>query len=503
MKLTPEIIYGFTKHYLLSNFDNPQPIPDFHVDLWTLCCSTNKRVSIAAPRSHAKSTSVTHSYGLASVLFRAKSHVIIASNTEGQARNFLKDMAMELHENEELIADFKIKKFHKDTETEIIVEMGDDGHLFRILAKGSEQKVRGEKWRNKRPDLIIGDDLENDDIVMNEERRLKFKQWFFNALVPCLSDEGEIRIVGTILHLDSLLETLMPKADKEGKYKIVDTPLAEYSTDPSPQWYSVRFRAHDPTFDHILWPERFNKKRLLMIKADYVAQGFPEGYSQEYLNYPVDESTAYFRRNDLLPMEEVDWKKPLRYYVGGDLAISKNAGRDYTAFVVVGVDSEGIIHVVDVRKGRWDTYEIVDEAITIAERYKPEVFLFEAGAIFKAIEPVLLKEMYKPGKVVSFNYDTVAASKEKTVRNRALQHRTRAGKVKFDKDAEWYPDTELELLRFPRGAHDDVVDSMGHICNKVLHLINAPTTKQIRQRERKRDLKASRVFIGRSKRTGY
>ena len=63
-----------------------------------------------------------------------------------------------------------------------------------------------------RPGLIVGDDMENDEIVMNKDRRLKFKRWFYGALLPCLSDRGKIRIVGTILHLDSLLENLMPSS---------------------------------------------------------------------------------------------------------------------------------------------------------------------------------------------------------------------------------------------------------------------------------------------------
>ena len=81
----------------------------------------------------------------------------------------------------------------KDTEDDCIVKFT-DGTEFRIAAKGSEQKMRGLKWNNKRPDLIVGDDLENDEIVLNTERRQKFKRWFYGALVPSLSQTGVIRI---------------------------------------------------------------------------------------------------------------------------------------------------------------------------------------------------------------------------------------------------------------------------------------------------------------------
>jgi len=44
---------------------------------------------------------------------------------------------------------FGVGKLIKDSETKVIVEM-EDGYQFRIDTKGSEQKVRGLKWRSKR-----------------------------------------------------------------------------------------------------------------------------------------------------------------------------------------------------------------------------------------------------------------------------------------------------------------------------------------------------------------
>ena len=207
MNINAETIYGFTNTLLLPRFDNPKPTPDFHWQLWDLVTRDEPRVAVAAPRGHAKSTAVTHSFGLAAVLFRERDFVLIVSDTEGQAVLFLADIKKELQENEELIAAFGVKKFVKDTEADIIVEFH-DGAQFRIVAKGSEQKVRGLKWRNKRPNLIICDDLENDEIVMNEDRRLKFRTWFFNALLPAGSDDCLVRVVGTILQTFLLTSTV-------------------------------------------------------------------------------------------------------------------------------------------------------------------------------------------------------------------------------------------------------------------------------------------------------
>ena len=103
MQLTAETVKGFTGSILAPRFDNPAPIPKFHEELWELCCSDDLWVAIAAPRSHAKSTSVTLRYLLAEALFRKSQFILIVSNTEGQAAQFLGDIKVELTENEELI----------------------------------------------------------------------------------------------------------------------------------------------------------------------------------------------------------------------------------------------------------------------------------------------------------------------------------------------------------------------------------------------------------------
>jgi hypothetical protein len=250
--------------------------------MWDLCCSTARYVAIAAPRSHAKSTAITLAYVLANALFREHVFIIIISDTESQAIEFLHDLKVELQENDELRQTFGVWKVVKDAQTEIVVQM-EDAYQFRILAKGSEQKVRGLKWRGRRPDLIVGDDLENDDIVLNRDRRDKFKKWIYGAVLPALSDNGRARFVGTILHMNSFLESHMP--DVRDLHTII-TGVADRRFVEGEQWASARFRAHNDDFSQILWSEKFDRKRLEDIRYDYTQRGFPEVYAQEYLNYP-------------------------------------------------------------------------------------------------------------------------------------------------------------------------------------------------------------------------
>lgn len=442
------------------------------------------------------STAITHSYVLAAVCFRDRHHVLIVSDTEEQAKQFLGDIKAEFIENQDLTRLFNIKRIVKDTETEVIIEF-QDGKYARLIAKGSEQKLRGVKWRNKRPDLIICDDLENDEIVMNEDRREKFRRWFYNALLPAGSDNALYRVVGTILHLDSTLERLMPPL---GDPDTVVEGLKQYSKSPR-SWLSVRYKAHNDDFSEILWPERFTRDFFVAKREDYVHQGFPEGYSQEYLNYPIDEATAYFRKNDFLPIE--DRTEYGEYYIAGDLAISEQKRRAYSVFAVAKMLNDYTLQVVDIRRFRGDAYELLDEIFALNSRYKPEIFFLEQENIARTLSSVLYREMEDRGQFI--NIELLSPLQDKIKRARPLQARMRAGKVQFDTEAEWYPTLQQELLQFPRGAYKDQVDALAWIPLGMDKVFAVPDKYELEEMEYEEEMEESfnSLDFGRSAVTGY
>jgi len=378
---------------------------------------------------------------------------------------------------------FGIRRFLKDTATDAIVEF-DDGHKVRLIAKGSEQKVRGLKWDGKRPDLIIGDDLENDEIVLNQDRREKFRRWFYGALIPSRSANGIVRIVGTVLHLDAMLERLMPK--DHSKYT-VNEELKSYSTQEKTLWKSIRYRAHNEDYSEILWPGRWSADKLKELRADYVEQGIPDVYSQEMLNYPLDQSRAYFRKADFPAITQYELTdiangvKALNYYIGADLAISEKERADYCVFVVAGIDEHGIMYLVNVVRERMDSMEIVDTIMALERRYKPTLFVIEQEKITKAIGPYLRSAMLTTNTMPSII--TMLPSADKQTRARSMQARMRIGGIKFDKSSDWYTVFEDELLKFPRARHDDQVDAMAYIGLALDKYVEAPTQKEQEQEE--------------------
>jgi predicted phage terminase large subunit-like protein len=475
----------FTRGLLATKYDNPKPIPPFHHEMWELCCSEEPYVAIAAPREHAKSTAITHAYILAMMCYKKKSFCLLVSDTETQAAEFLGDIKAELVGNDLLRENFGIKKILKDTETNIIVQFA-DGKKFRIVAKGSMQKVRGLKWNGRRPDLIVGDDLENDDLVMNPERRSKFQRWFLNALIPCGSDTCWVRIVGTIIHMDGMLQRLID----------------------APSWKHLFYEAHNPDFSVILWPEQWPKERLLRRRQTYIEQNNPEGYAQEYLNKPIAIENAFFNPDyfyDFDRDKDGHWIKPnLEYYAACDFAISEKERADYTAIVVVGMDPDGILHVVDAKRGRWDSESIIEELLATNKHYKPNMWIFETAKIDKAIGPYLEIEMRKARNYLNIHPETPTQSK--TMRARSIQGMHKSGSIKYDKDAHWYPDFEGELLTVadsgPRGKHDDYFDAFAYCGLAIDMFYEAQSNQEIEDEEWEEEYELWHDH-GRNKTTGY
>jgi len=419
---------------------------------------------------------------------------------------FLGQIKNALQNNEDIINLFHLKKndkgdveFIKETESDIIVQF-EDGHTFRLQAKGSEQRIRGMLWNGSRPDILIIDDAESDEQVMNKERREKFRRWFYGALIPALSENGTIRYVGTILHQDAMLEQLMPKVG--GAY-VVEEPLKMYKTKYAGFWHTVKYRAHSEDWSQILWPDRWSKEKLKEVRAEYVQMGLSDKYSQEYLNVPIDESTAFFKRSDFIAETPDDKKKLLNYYITGDLAISERDRADYTVFKVGGMDESGILHIKNVIRARMDGEEIVNTMIGLQKVYNPLAFGLEDMQVSKAIGPYLNRAMIESNCYINLIMMKPHRT-DKISRAQSIRARMRAGGVRFDKGADWYQDLEDECLTFPRARHDDQVDTLAYLGLLIDKIIDAPSEQEAEDERYEDELRETGDSMqGRNSITGY
>ncbi len=166
-----------------------------------------KNALIMAFRNSAKSTVITMSYPLWSILgCQKKKFVVILSNTQLQAQQHMKNIRAELESNELLRAD--LGPFQEDD------QWGAQGLILpkygaRIVALSIDQSIRGLRHLQHRPDLIICDDIENRDQMKTKEGRDKIENWFMSEVLPLGDLKTRIFMVGNLTHEDSLMMRLM------------------------------------------------------------------------------------------------------------------------------------------------------------------------------------------------------------------------------------------------------------------------------------------------------
>lgn len=407
--------------------------PDFHREIYRMYeDESKKRVALGAPRGHSKST-ITDLVYLAWAIIHKKAHfVLLVSDTYSQATLFLEALKAEFESNERLRAFYGDLTSDNWSEGEII-----SGGVM-VKAIGAGMKVRGLKFREYRPELILVDDLENDELVENKDRREKLERWFNGALVPSLDGSGRVIIIGTILHYDSLLAKMLDT----GKYK-------EYEK-----------RTYRAVTDGVaLWPEHLDIDAIEKLKNEYIDKGQASLFYSEYMNDPIDKESQEFKReffqyrtfDDLASLQT-------RCFLTIDTAISEKASGDYTGFCLNWVDRENK-WTLKAWHERLSPKALIDKIFDLHLAFKIETCGIEKTIYLQAIQPFFNDECRLRNTfphVVELEHNQQA----KETRIRAILPRYESKSV-FHLQEEC-TDLEDELLTFPKGIHDDVLDATAY-----------------------------------------
>ncbi len=416
-KAEKDVLYFF-KTYLPHYFDSE--FADFHRELVSLLETRETPVVVAIPRGHGKTTFCTFGYPIHQVLFKKRHYIILISETLDQAKEFLLPIKLEFEHNERIKQDFGEVRITKWTEDEIIV------NDIKIKALGAGQKIRGRKYRQYRPDLIVVDDIENDESVKNEKRTIKKYRWILEAVYPAMGKNASLFVVGNVISKKSVISRLLQH----------------------PFWKKIKYSAikKDGT---PLWPAEYSLERLERIKANIGTFAF----NKEYLNEPEDEESA-FRRTWIryFNFEEIK-DRNLLFYGACDPSLGSGEIHDYKAFVVIGVDRTGIIYVVDA----WIRKASIDSMLDVFYDKYSEWKLIQIALETQAFQEILLREFDSKAKEKGFHLPIrgIKHSVSKVARIQRLSPLVERGKIRFLKD---HTDIELlvdQLVNFPSDTLGD------------------------------------------------
>lgn len=231
------------------------------------------------PRGHAKSVHLDIGVPLW-LKIKGMLHVmVLVGKSEDAADTLLGDLQAELEFNQRIIADFG-EQSNSGTwqEGEFVTQ---DGCAF--FSRGRGQSPRGLRFREMRPDYIIVDDLDDDEMCRSEARVSEMENWIKEALFGCFGGkDGRFIMVGNLISKNSVLQ------------KIIDSPTVHTSS------VNAIDKHGNPAWPALWTIEKLRDREQFM--------GYRR-FQKEYMNNPITAGAVFQNR-------WIQWKKmlPLKCY---------------------------------------------------------------------------------------------------------------------------------------------------------------------------------------------
>lgn len=425
-----------------------------------------ERLVVAAPRGFAKSTIAAEAFPLWCICNRVCEFILIVSETEDQAKMRLDMIRNELEHNERLrglYGDLVGKENWGSFEIETL-------NGVKVVVKGTGQKIRGLKYRRKRPELVICDDIMAEDTVEQEEQRGKVKRWFYGTVIPGVSLDGMMLFIGTVLHEDDILVELLS----------------------APDWRGMRRKVIEG--GKPLWPEAFSMERIENIRREYTQRGQLHLFYREYMNEILASEEAAFTRECFQYVDEKELVKRVeqdgelfKVFLTMDIAYQTEGRSDFTALVVTYMDEDHNLYVADVVRARMGLMQTIDKIFNLVDEYLPSRVGIQNVDWTRSLKVPLIEEMRRRGKgfvvtplqTYSRSISGMSSKKARIERlapryhAKQIYHVTKGGVV-----SRGILQLEEELLLHPRQKWDDVVDSL----SSVLDLAFPPQKRSERHR---------------------
>ena len=455
------------------------------------------KVTITAPRGHAKSTNFTFKDTLHACLYKYKNYILILSDSTEQAEGFLNDIKIELEENELIKKDFG-NMVGKVWNASVIVLSNN----VKIEAIGSGKKIRGRRHRNFRPDLIVLDDIENDENVNTLEQRKKLENWYYKAVSKAGDTYTDICYIGTLLHYDSLLAKVIKNptykvakykgvihfAKNKGLWDIWEKIYSSLEDEKREENAREFFENNEDEMlkdTKVLWQEKWSYYDLMVMR---LSEGIAS-FNSEIQNEPINPEDCLFNPEwfEYYNKEQIDFKNKEFIFLGAvDPSLGKNKNSDTSAIVILAKNiRSGYLYVLKASIERRKPDTIIEDIINTHKKlindYGKGFSLFGVEEVqFQAFfKDVLKKECLK--QKIYLNIEGIKSTINKIARIESLQPYIKNGYIKFNKEDKTLL-TQLE--QFPLARYDDGADALEMVVKLAINnsYSNKPDYKTVIKR---------------------
>jgi len=369
---------------------------------------------VAAGRRCGKSRLAATTLLIEALRCPAGSAVLYVAPTNGQARQIIWNVLMELGRE--------------------VIQSSHINNQDIVMINGATIYVRGAD----RPDTLRGVSLTY--AVLDEVADIKPEAWE-QVIRASLSDKkGRAMFIGT------------PKG-RNFFYDLYKLGLSGDDTD----WKSWHFTTQDnPLIDPTEVESAKKTLSSFAFKQEYLASFDNAGsdvFKETWIKYGEEpEYGSYFVAVDLAGFEEV-----------AKQAANAKKRLDETAIAVVKVTEDGKWFVVKIDHGRWDIRETAAKILMVMRDYRPLSLGIERGALKNAVLPYL-SDLMRKNNVYSHIVDLTHGNRKKADRIIwSLQGRFEHGRIVLNSEENWDDFTD-QLLMFPaNGVHDDLPDALSYI----------------------------------------
>jgi predicted phage terminase large subunit-like protein len=203
---------------------------------------------------------------------------------------------------------------------------------------------------------------------------------------------------------------------------------------------------------------------LTTSTGNYVAWGYASKNCQQ-MNDPTDEETIEFKRHWLrtydiaLPAVQTDLASASSCLLSVDPAFRLDQTNDFSGLVLTKTGPSNTVYVLEALKAKMNAKGLIGEIFKLVDIYNPSRVLIEAVAAQIVLVELLRDEMAKRNKYFIIEEVKTSTKETKVMRIRGLIPHYANGRVLH---APGLSDLETELIEFPRGAHDDLIDALSY-----------------------------------------
>ena len=292
-------------------------------------------------------------------------------------------------------------------------------------------------------DIMVIDDPLKPDEAMSDIKRTAVNNNYKNTLRSRLNSKSEwaIVIIMQRLHDDDLCWHLIDQ-ELNGTWekwdKIIVPAIAEEDDEYRKMWDS------------------FFQKRFPIEILHWLRSSDPQWFSTQYQQQPVNKETQEFHEEWFKYHWEWHKETPrgLRIFTSVDPAFKTGQENDQTSIMTVWLLASEV-YILEYSAGRFTAEEMQKKIIYHIEKWKPEKVWIEAFQAQSMIWQFLKLELQK--RWIYCNIVEIRQTWDKNTKIRKLISPYRQWDI-YHK--EWMDELELQLKRFPRGKHDDIVDSL-------------------------------------------